>query len=137
MEQPNIQQVLNLLLTLVILPSIPILAKYAVDALKAWVAEKSASMENKKVANYINEITDTVSQVVMYTTQTYVDTLKAQGKFDDEAQDIAFNKSKDMALKLLTAEAKAFIVEHFGDLDMWLDTKIEQTVKSQKLLPQA
>lgn len=128
----DIQNVLEMLINLVILPAIPILAKFAVDALKAWATEKIANAKNAKVQKYLTEISSVVVQAVMSTTQTYVDSLKAQGKFDLEAQKVAFNTTKETILLLLTTEAKEFIAESYGDIDKWLDTKIEQMVKAHK-----
>ena len=128
----NLKEILEILMTVVIIPSIPVLAKYAVDALKEWANEKALETDNKMVAKYINEITDTVSQAVICTTQTYVDTLKAQGKFDAEAQKIAFNKTKEKVMSLLAQDAIDFLNDMFGDADLWLNTKIEQKVKESK-----
>ena len=128
----NLKEILEILMTVVIIPSIPVLAKYAVDALKEWANEKALETDNKMVAKYINEITDTISQAVICTTQTYVDTLKAQGKFDAEAQKIAFNKTKEKVMSLLAQDAIDFLNDMFGDADLWLNTKIEQKVKESK-----
>ena len=129
----NLKEILEILMTVVIIPSIPVLAKYAVDALKEWANEKALETDNKMVAKYINEITDTVSQAVICTTQTYVDTLKAQGKFDAEAQKIAFNKTKEKVMSLLAQDAIDFLNDMFGDADLWLNTKIEQKVKESNI----
>ena len=131
MEQ-NIMNLVFMLVGLVLVPSIPIVAKFAVDAFKAWAVEKLANADNALVNKYLMEITDVICQVVMCTSQTYVDALKAEGKFDAEAQKIAFNMTKENVLKLLTEEAREFIAEAYGDLDLWLDTKIEQIVSTQK-----
>lgn len=40
--------------------------------------------------------------------------------------------AKDITLKLLSAEAKAVLIELYGDIDLWIKTKIEQTVKQDK-----
>ena len=121
-----LMEVLELLTQLVILPAIPILASYAVMALKSWANNKAIEAENATVAEYLTEITEIISQAVLCTTQTYVDSLKAQGKFDEEAQKIAFEKTKNTVLALLTQDAKDFLAKMYGDIDLWLDTKIEQ-----------
>lgn len=126
------KEILSILLSAVILPAIPILATYLVTALREWVKSKSADMENKTAEKYLNSITEVIFQAVVSTTQTYVDTLKAQGKFDEEAHKVAFDKTKATVLFLLTQEAEDFIAETYGDLDLWLDTKIEQIVNETK-----
>lgn len=48
--------------------------------------------------------------------------------FDAAAQAIAFEKTKSTVLALINAEAKAAIVEAYGDFDEWLISKIESAV---------
>ena len=50
----------------------------------------------------------TITECVMATTQTYVDTLKKEGKFDGEAQKIAFSKTFDAVLAVLNDDAKEY-----------------------------
>ena len=126
------KEILEMLFKLVIIPAIPILASYAVKALKEWADSKSVAIDNEIVAGYLTDITEIISQAVISTTQTYVDSLKAQGKFDAEAQKIAFEKTKTTVLALLAEDAKSFIADMYGDVDLWLDTKIEQMVKETK-----
>ena len=128
----NFKEILEMLFKLVIIPAIPILASYAVKALKEWADSKSVVIDNEIVAGYLTNITEIISQAVISTTQTYVDSLKAQGKFDAEAQKIAFEKTKTTVLALLAEDAKEFIADMYGDVDLWLDTKIEQMVKETK-----
>lgn len=126
------KEILEMLFKLVIIPAIPILASYAVKAMKEWADSKSVAIDNEIVAGYLTDITEIISQAVISTTQTYVDSLKAQGKFDEEAQKIAFAKTKTTVLSLLAEDAKEFIADMYGDVDLWLDTKIEQMVKETK-----
>lgn len=126
------KEILTTLVQVVVIPAIPVLVTYLVKYLKAKAEQTTTKINNKLVRTYLQEATDAVLQAVTYTAQTYVDTLKKQGKFDKKAQKIAFNTAKDIALKLLTDEAKQMIEDLYGDLMLWLDTKIEQTVKEQK-----
>jgi len=126
------KEILTILVQVVVIPAIPVLVTYLVKYLKAKAEQTTTKINNELIRTYLQEATDAVLQAVTYTAQTYVDTLKKQGKFDKEAQKIAFNTAKDIALKLLTDEAKQMIEELYGDLMLWLETKIEQTVKEQK-----
>jgi hypothetical protein len=74
-------------------------------------------------------ITTTVINCVIATNQTYVDSLKASGSFDAEAQKIAFNKTLQAVTDILSEEAKKYIVETFGDLTLYLTQLIEAQVK--------
>lgn len=125
-------ELLITLIQVVIIPAIPVLVTYLVKFLKAKSDQATVKIDNELIRIYLNEATDAVLQAVTYTAQTYVDSLKKQGKFDKEAQEQAFNTAKDVALKLLTEEAKLMIADLYGDLTIWLDTKIEQTVNEQK-----
>ena len=129
------KEILEILMAVVIIPSIPVLAKYAVDALKEWADSKALEAENEVVEEYLMDITEIISQAVISTTQTYVDSLKAQGKFDAEAQMIAFEKTKSTVMKLLAEDAVDFLADMYGDVDLWLNTKIEQMVNETKAQP--
>ena len=126
------KELLFTLLQAAIVAAVPVLVTYLVKFLKAKVDETTTKIDNELIRAYLQEATDAVLQAVTYTSQTYVDTLKKLGKFDAEAQKEAFNKAKDVALELLTAEAQGLIVDLYGDITTWLNTKIEQTVKEQK-----
>ena len=126
------KEILTTLVQVLVIPAIPVLVAYLVKYLKAKAEQTTTKINNELIRTYLQEATDAVLQAVTYTAQTYVDTLKKQGKFDKEAQKTAFNTAKDIALKLLTDEAKQMIEDLYGDLMLWLETKIEQTVKEQK-----
>lgn len=125
-------ELLSTLIQVVVIPAIPVLITYLAKYLKAKADQATIRIDNEQVRIYLQEATDAVLQAVTFTAQTYVDTLKKQGKFDKEAQEQAFNTAKDVALKLLTEEAKQMITDLYGDITIWLDTKIEQTVNEQK-----
>lgn len=128
----TLKEILEILMAVVIIPAIPIIVKHAVKAFKEWSVSKAVETESEVIANYLMDITEIISAAVLCTTQTYVDALKAQGKFDAEAQKIAFDKTKVAVMALLAEDAKDFIAHMYGDIDLWIDTKIEQIVKLQK-----
>lgn len=122
------------LITTVVLPVITIVGGMLVVFLKKKTNEITEHIENETVQNYIQQANDTVLQAVDYMFQTYVDTLKKKGEFGPDAQKYAFEEAKKIALSLLTQEAKDLLQQLYTDVDLWLDTKIEQTVKQNKLL---
>lgn len=128
----QVTELLTTLIQVVVIPAIPILVTYLVKYLKAKADQTTTKIDNELVRAYLQEASDAVLQGVVYTAQTYVDSLKKQGKFDATAQKVAFTQAKEVALKLLTEEAKQMITDLYGDLTIWLDTKIEQTVNEQK-----
>ena len=128
----TLNELLMTIIQVVIIPAIPVLVTFLVKLLKAKADQTTTKISNELARQYLQEAIDAVLQAVTYVSQTYVDSLKKQGKFDAAAQKIAFNTAKDIALQLLTEDAKNLITDLYGDLTVWLDTKIEQTVKEQK-----
>jgi len=126
------KEMLTTLFQVVVIPAIPVVVTYLVKFLKAKAEQITTKIDNELIRAYLQEATDAVLQAVTYTAQTYVDNLKKQGKFDEEAQKTAFNTAKELALKLLTEDAKQMIIDMYGDLTTWIDSKIEQMVREQK-----
>lgn len=128
----ELKDILEMLIQAVIIPVVPIIATYVMQYLKQLADETSKRIENETVRHYMQEASDAVIQAVEYTTQTYVDALKKEGSFDKTAQQQAFSQAKEVALQLMTQETKELLTEVYGDLSMWLDTRIEQTVGATK-----
>ena len=74
-------------------------------------------------------LNETISSAVLATTQTYVDSLKKQGKFDIEAQKVAFSQTYDAVMKVLTDEAIKYLTASVGDLETYITNRIEADVK--------
>ena len=115
-----------------IIPLLGILTKFIIDLLTAQRDKLRADTDSEIAQKYTEMIFDTVTRCVIATNQTYVDTLKKEGKFDAEAQKEAFNKTKNAVLALLTEDAKAYIVESFGDITVYLTQLIESMVNQNK-----
>ena len=64
--------------------------------------------------------------------QTYVESLKAEGKFDAHSQVVALERAKDIALNQMKDDVKEYIVANYGNLDSWLTTQIEATINLLK-----
>ena len=113
--------ILSVVVTSIILP----LLTYAGTRLIAYLNSKIKD-ENYKIL--LTTATDIVVNAVRSVFQTYVESLKASGNFDSEAQLIALNKAKDIALEQMTDEVKQFISKNYGSVDAWLTTTIESTI---------
>ena len=133
----NWSELISNIFQVCLIPLLGILTKYLV----AFIAMKSKEMQdktdNEKAQKYMQMATETITACVIATNQTYVESLKAQGKFDKEAQEIAFNKTLEAVLTLLNDEVKDYITEVFGDLNAYLNTQIEAAVNGTKMLPVA
>lgn len=105
---------------------------YLVALLRRETAQLQQELDNNTASKYMTMACDAVAQAVTYTTQTFVDTLKAEGAFTKEKQLEAFKKAKDKALEILGDTAVAALGEIYGDFDVWLETKIEQVCREIK-----
>jgi hypothetical protein len=65
--------------------------------------------------------------------QTYVDSIKSAGKFDEAAQKEALARAKEAALSYMTADAKEFINNSYGDLERFITGKLEEAVRRHKM----
>lgn len=115
-----------------IIPLLGVLTAYAVSYIKAKRDDLVEMSKNDILDKYINMASETIMACVIATNQTYVDALKAEGKFDAEAQEIAFRKTASAVLLILSDDAKKYLSEAFGDLEAYINTQIEAAVKSQK-----
>ena len=125
-------QILQDLLYAVITAALPILASYLVKFVQTKAAEIQAGITDTKRKALLVTVTQMISDAVTQTNQTFVDSLKASGKWTDTTAKQAFEQTKTTVTKLLTADAKALLAALYGDADAWLDTKIEALVKTLK-----
>lgn len=92
-----------------------------------------AKIKNEQLARVLDRVAKIVSDSVLLVNQTYVDALKATDSFDEEAQKIAFATCKAKIVAMLNEEAIKAIYETYGDLEDWLKTAIEASVRQEKL----
>ena len=124
----NTELLLNIIQSVLTTVLIPLLG-WGVSTLVNFLNSK---INNAKIEKYITFAGQVVESVVKETSQTYVNSLKESGKFDKEAQELAFKKSYDTALKLLTKDTLEAIKLVYGDVSTWLTSKIEATVLENK-----
>ena len=109
---------------------IALIIETALIPILAWGVAKLTSHLDKKIENetaekYVQFAVDAVYTAVQQTMQTYVSALKKSGEWNEETAEIAFNNAKALALVTMGAKAQEVIAELAGDLDAWLDAKIE------------
>ena len=117
---------------LCIVPLMGVLVVYLVQYIKAKGNEISANVDSELASKYILMLTTTIADCVVATNQTYVDALKAAGKFDKEAQAKAFQMTYDAVMDILTEDAKEYLANFYGDLTLYLTKRIEAEVALQK-----
>lgn len=106
-------------------------------ALASWAVAKITALIDSKVKDgkakgFLNAALAVITDVVKQTYQTYVESLKATGKFDAVAQKTALEKSVNTIKGLLSEKVQAYIVENYGDLEKWITTQVESSIYSLK-----
>lgn len=109
-----------------------VLARYIIQFVQAKFQEIKARTKNETELKYATMIEDTILKCVKTTNQTYVETLKKQGKFDAEAQEEAFKRTFDAVVLMLGKDAMNYISEITSDTNIYLKQLIESTVGDVK-----
>lgn len=120
------------LLYAVITAAVPVLTVFVLKFLGKYFDKISVETDQLVISDTINETLDLIMKVVSSTSQTYVDSLKASGDFTKEAQEKAFNDTKNTIMNLLSEESKELLVTLYHDIDKWLTVQIESAVREQK-----
>lgn len=117
--------IISVVVTSIVLPIISIAGAKLIQFI-------NSKIKNNKAADLLTTATTIVINSVRSVFQTYVEALKKEGSFNKDAQIIALNKAKDIALTQMTDEVKNYLVTTYGSLDSWLDTNIEATINILK-----
>ena len=117
-----------------IIPLLGVLTTFLVRYINTKMKTLADTTNDEKQKKYIEMLNNTITDCVIATTQTYVDTLKKQGKFDKEAQEQAFLMTFNAVSGLLTEESKKYLNEAIEDLDLYIKQKIESEVNINKTI---
>lgn len=86
-----------------------------------------------KANKYLDKAESLVSDCVKMVNQRFVDSLKKEGKFDIDAQKIAFTMCAEEVNKLISNEMKEAVVLAHNDFNEWLFAKIDAKVADAKV----
>lgn len=117
--------IISVVVTAMVIPLITLLGTKLIQ----WIGTK---IENEKAAKIIAEASAIVLNSVKTVFQTYVDSLKKSGAFNQTAQEVALNRAKEIALSQLSSETIKYIEKNHGDLSSWLTVQIEATINTLK-----
>jgi hypothetical protein len=115
-----------------IFPAISAAAIYFITWINAKKQELLKKTKNETETKYVEMLDKTITECVLATSQTYVKALKEEGRFDEAAQKVAFQKTFDAVMAILTEEAQTYLSEVTKDLNVYITNKIEATVKATK-----
>lgn len=117
--------IISVLVTAVIIPLISIGGTQLIKLI-------NSKIKNVETAKQLTTATQIVTNATRSVFQTYVESLKAEGKFDAQSQLVALKRAKDIALNQMKDDVKKYIVTNYGNLDNWLTTQIEATINLLK-----
>lgn len=106
-------------------------------ALASWGVAKLTELINSKISDkraqsLLNAALSVVMDVVKQIYQTYVESLKKQNAFTEEAQKTALANALETIKAILPEKVKSFITENYGDMEAWLTTQIEAAIYTLK-----
>lgn len=125
-------EILSTVFEIAIFPAISAAAVYFITWINAKKQELLKKTKNETEAKYVEMLDKTITECVLATSQTYVKALKEEGRFDEAAQKVAFQKTFDAVMAILTDEAQTYLSEITKDLNVYITNKIEATVKATK-----
>jgi hypothetical protein len=128
----NWLEMLYKILEVCVIPLLGVLTVYAVKFIKIKSDEISKKANNETASKYIDLLSNTISDCVIATNQTYVEALKKENAFTAEAQKEAFQLTYDAVMSVLSDDAKVYLTSIYGDLTAYITTKIEAEVNLTK-----
>lgn len=123
-----------ILITAVLVPLLKQVVTLITTFLESKIDEMQSNIKSERLNRYIDQAEDAVFTAVDSVAQTYANSLKCSGSFDAEAQKKAFELAKTKALSMIGEAAKSTLKDNFGDLEVWIENKIETNVKNSKSL---
>ena len=117
--------IISVVVTSIVLP----LITYLGIKLTQWLNTKIKDVKHRAL---LTKVTDIITSNVASVFQTYVEELKKENKFDGKAQSDALRYAKENILNEIGEEAKGFIADNYGDVNVWLTTQIESTIYKLK-----
>ena len=112
-----------------LIPLLGVLTTFIILFINKKTQELKASTDNELYHKYFDMLEHTIINCVIATNQTYVDSLKKQGKFDVPAQKEAFQRTYDAVMEILADDAKVYLESATGDLNAYITNMIETQVK--------
>ena len=122
------QEVLNIILSALSI-AVTGLVSWGVGVLINWMNSK---IKDQTLAKHLTAVTQIVTDAVMNVFQSFVETLKANGSFDEKAQEDAKERAMDIIMTQLTPELVDYVKTNYGDLEELLSNKIESVIYTLK-----
>lgn len=118
-----------------IIPLLGILTTFLVTWIKSKKDALKQQTDSELAKKYLDMLDNTITDCVIAMNQTYVNSLKQQGKFDSEAQKKAFTDVYNKVIAILGQDAIEYLNSAVGDLNEYISSKIEKEVSTNKITP--
>ena len=125
-------ELLNQIFQICIIPLLSVLTTFLVAYINKKKEALKTQVDNTLYHKYIDLLSQTITDCVIATNQTYVDSLKASGTFDIDAQKKAFEDTCNNVLAILSDDAKEYLSVALGDLQAYIANRVEAEVKLNK-----
>ena len=124
--------VLEQVFNVVLIPLMGVATMALIVFITVKTKELKKKYDNELFSKYADMLEQTIISCVIATNQTYVEALKKEGKFDAEAQKIAFDKTFSAVITILSDDAYDYLSEAIGDLEEYITNRIEAEVSLAK-----
>ena len=128
-------ELLSQIFEVCIIPLLGVLTTFLVRYINAKMKTLADTTNDEKQKKYIEMLNNTITDCVIAMNQTYVNSLKQQGKFDGEAQKKAFTDVYNKVIAILGQDAIEYLNSAVGDLNEYISSKIEKEVSTNKITP--
>lgn len=129
-EEINIY--IKTLLEGIAVPCVIFLTQIIVRFVTTYMNKIKEQQKNEELNKYFDIVQDAIVKSVLTTNQVFVDNLKGQNLFDEDAQKQAYEQTRDNVLAIITDSQKALIESAVGDFEKWLKAQIEAQVAAAK-----
>jgi hypothetical protein len=133
MTQIDWMEFLRQVLDIFVIPMMLILTAYLIVVIRKKKQELEEKIEDEKYHKYLDLLESTIIDCVIATNQTFVEALKKDNAFTEEAQKEAFNRTYNAVMTILSNDAKIYLETALGDLQAYITSKIESGVVTVKL----
>lgn len=116
-----------------VFPLLGVLTAYLINFISAKNKELKKKLNNELFNSTLDQLNNLITRCVISTNQTYVETLKKQGKFDRNAQEEAFLATYNNVLQILSEESKTILETGLSNLTLYITQQIEAQVSEYKM----
>ncbi len=123
---------LYMISTSVIIGCILLLFYYCMKLLSAVINRGKSTREHKKIDETMSKLDNTILLSVMTVNKSMVDRLKESQSFFQQEKEEAFHEAKDRIMNIINEEEIQCLNTYIGNIDEWINNRIEYYVKILK-----